>query len=183
MAKNFLVTQQGAPVNNAGETLGKGTPLTHAELDNNFFAIYVAAEGTAQASKALILDANGDLNMNNVGRIDNCETVQFNSEISIGAAGAGPQNITLDSGQKQTVTLDAATVTLNLVEPTSVGNWLLRLNNTAAAAYTITWTTSGAANVYWAGGSEPIWTESGEDIVSIYYNGSDFYMAGTLNFS
>lgn len=179
MAKNYLVTQQGAPVNNASENLGKGTPLTHAELDNNFFPLYVTAEGTAQASKALILDASGDLNMNNVGRIDNCETVQFHQELDNGSKTTN-FNITFDSAQKQMVTLTANTMIITLLNPTSVGNWVIKVVNGGLA--TITWAAT-TGSVYWAGGTEPTWTSSGTDLISVYYDGTNFYCAGSLAFS
>ena len=179
MASN-LITRAGTPTTQT-ENINKGSTLTNTELDNNFYVIYVTA-GTAAAGKALVLDASGDLNMNNVGRIDNCETVQFNSEVDNGAAGSA-DTIVLDAGQKQKSTLDEATVTLTITEPTSVGNWILKLVGTSGSSPTITWATTGAANIYWAGGTEPTWTNDGTDLVSIYYDGSNLYCAGILDFS
>lgn len=178
MASNVKARGPAAPTTQTGGT--KGSALSHAELDSNFFAIDTD-HGTAVANKALILDSDGDLNMNNVGRIDNCETVQFFQELANGNAGAGI-TITLNSAQKQSVALNAATTTLTLTAPTSVGNWLLKLINTAGSAYTVTWTPSAGA-LYWAGGVQPTWTQTGTDLVSIYYDGTNFYCSGMLDFS
>lgn len=44
---------------NASTTV-KGSQLTHTELDRNFYPIKITTNGTAEASKALVLDANKD---------------------------------------------------------------------------------------------------------------------------
>lgn len=44
---------------NASTTV-KGSALSHTELDRNFYPIKITTDGTAEASKALILDANKD---------------------------------------------------------------------------------------------------------------------------
>jgi hypothetical protein len=44
---------------NASTTV-KGSALSHTELDRNFYPIKITTNGTAEASKALVLDANKD---------------------------------------------------------------------------------------------------------------------------
>lgn len=155
-----------------------GTSMILQNPSPETYSYGVATLGTAEASKVLTLDASADLNMANVGRIDNCETVQFNSEVDNGNSGA-TKTITLDSGQKQKVTVSEAT-TLTLANPTSVGNWVLKIVN--GTAFAITWAAS-SGSVLWSDGLEPTWSASGTDLMFIYYDGTNFYCAGSVGFA
>lgn len=176
MASN-IITRTTTPGTQT-ENFNKGSALTHAELDNNFYVLTVTA-GTAAVSKALVLDSNGDINMGNLGVIDNCQTVQFNSELDNGSKTAS-FDITLDSAQKQKVTLTANTLTANLKNPTSVGNWILKMVNGGLA--TLTWS-SDSGSIYWAGNVEPTWSSAATDIIAIYYDGTNFYMSALTGFN
>lgn len=120
----------------------------------------------------------GDLDANNK-TIDNAETVQFNSEIDNSLVDSSA-TITWNNGQKQKVTLSANTITLILANPTSVGNFLLKVVNGGLA--NLTWSTS-SGSIYWAGGTAPTLTSSGTDIISFYYDGTNFYGVASLAFS
>ena len=109
------------------------------------------------------------------------KSLHFKSEYDNGSKTA---NFTVDwdsNGQKQKATLTANTITLTLDNPANgVGNFTLKLVNGGLA--TLTWAaTSGS--VYWPGGSDPDLTSSGTDIVTFYYDGTNFYGVASLDFS
>jgi hypothetical protein len=60
MATNGLVTRN-TPAADQAANIGKASALTHQELDNNFFPLYLTAYGTAEAKKALVCDENIDI--------------------------------------------------------------------------------------------------------------------------
>lgn len=120
----------------------------------------------------------GDLDAQN-NTIDDVQTVQFNSEIDNGSK-TTDATITWDNAQKQKVTLTANTITLTLANPTSVGNFLLKVVNGGLA--TLTWAAS-TGSVYFPAGTDPSLTSSGTDIVSFYYDGTNFYGVASLDFS
>jgi len=190
MAKNNLVTQQGAPVNNAAEVLDKSGALTHAELDNNFFSIYVAENGTAQASKALIVDE-----LKNIGTLGTVtltdviinETATFDAEGAPVHSGTG---LTIDwtTGNKQDVTLLAAqsdVTSISFTDPVGPCNLLLKVVQNATTPRTLTgWPAGGGTEVYWQGGTAPTLTATIDavDIISFYFDGTDYYGSFSLDF-
>jgi hypothetical protein len=120
----------------------------------------------------------GDLDCQN-NTIDNAKTVQFNGEVDNGSK-TTHFTVTWNNGQKQKATLSANTMTITLGNPTSVGNFVLKLVNGGLA--TKTWAaTSGA--VYWVGGTAPTLTNSGTDLIMFYYDGTNFYGAAMLAFA
>lgn len=147
---------------------------SHTELNY----VDITTLGTAQASKALTLNASGDLNMNNVGRIDNCETVQFNSQYDNGTK-TGSFSINLDTAQNQKVTLTANTMTITLTKPTSVGTWRIQIVNGGLA--TITWAAS-SGTIYWAGSYKPGLTAAGRDLLTVYCDGTNMFLAASTNY-
>ena len=96
--------------------------------------------------------------------------------------GSKDANFTIDfsTDQKQKVTLTANTMTLTL-DTTSVGvaNYLLKIVNGGLA--TLTWAAE-TGSVYWPGGTEPTLTSSGTDIVTFYFDGTDWYCMAGLDF-
>jgi hypothetical protein len=145
------------------------TSVTHTELSY----LDLTTLGTAQASKVLTLNASGDLNMANVGRIDNCETVQFNSQYDNGTK-TSSFSINLDTAQNQKVTLTANTMTITLTKPTSVGTWRIQIVNGGLA--TKTWAAS-SGSLYWAGKYKPALTSSGIDLLSVYCDGTNMFLS------
>jgi hypothetical protein len=107
--------------------------------------------------------------------IYNCETVTFDAEYNNGSSGAA-DTINWNNGQKQLTTL-SDNCTYTFTAPTAgIGNFLLRIVHSGASRNP-TW----PATVKWAGGAEPTWSTSDADIdiVSFYWNGTNYYgMAG-----
>ena len=54
----------------------------------------------------------------------------------------------------------------------------------AASSLITSWTTTSSANIYWAGGHTPVLsTGSGDiDIITFYFDGTDYYGAIANNF-
>lgn len=115
----------------------------------------------------------GDNNITGIGR------ASFTQELDNGSKSA---NFTIDfaTDQKQKVTLTANTMTLTL-DTTSVGvaNYLLKIVNGGLA--TLTWAAE-TGSIYWPGGTEPTLTESGTDIVALYFDGTNWYCQASLDF-
>jgi hypothetical protein len=135
--------------------------------------------GDVTGSEALTVETfSQTVNATN-NTLDNAKTVQFNSELDNGSK-TTDATITWNNAQKQKVTLTANTITLTLDNPTSVGNFLLKIVNGGLA--TLTWAAT-TGSVYFPGGTDPSLTSSGTDIVSFYYDGINFYGVGSLDFS
>lgn len=115
-----------------------------------------------------------DNNMTGVGRIS------FTQELDNGSK-TTHFSIDFATDQKQKVTLTANTMTLTLdTTSVGVGNYLLKIVNGGLA--TLTWA-SESGSLYWRGGSEPSLTSSGTDLVSLYFDGTDWYGDAGLDFS
>ncbi len=109
-------------------------------------------------------------------------TITFQSEYSNGNSGSGTVTINWNNGNKQTMTL-TGTPTINFTAPTSgVANMLLKLVQDGTGSRTVTW---GTAAVKWPAGTAPtLTTTAGQaDIVTCYYNGTDYFCTSTLNFT
>jgi hypothetical protein len=79
------------------------------------------------------------------------------------------------------VTLTANTMTLTLDTTfDGVGNYTLKIVNGWLA--TLTWA-SESWTIKWAGGVAPTLTSSGTDIIAFYYDGTDWWGVGSLNFA
>ncbi len=105
------------------------------------------------------------------------------SEYSNGNSGTAP-TINWNNGQKQSMTIDNTNVNLNTnwTAPPGPGNFLLRLIQGSGGSKTIgTWPT----NFKWPGGTAPTLSTavSAIDIVTFYYDGTNYYAAANLNFS
>ena len=130
----------------------------------------VVEDTTPQAGGDFVMD---DHNITGIGR------ASFTQELDNGSK---TTNFTIDfsTDQKQKVTLTANTMTLTL-DTTSVGvaNYLLKIVNGGLA--TLTWAAE-TGSVYWPGGTEPTLTSSGTDIVTFYFDGTDWYCMAGLDF-
>lgn len=83
------------------------------------------------------------------------------------------------NGNKQSIAPTAAgNPTYTFTVPDGPTNLTLKATNLGAAG-TVTW----PATVKWPGGTQPTWTSSGTDIISFYYDGTNFYGAAGLNYS
>lgn len=56
-----IITRTDALSTDNGSSSVKGATLTHTELDRNFYPIKIATDGTVEAGKAIIADANKDI--------------------------------------------------------------------------------------------------------------------------
>ena len=107
-------------------------------------------------------------------------SVGFTQELDNGTKSAN-FSIDFSTDQKQKVTLTANTMILTL-DTTNVkpGNYILKIVNGGLA--TLTWA-SETGNVYFPGGTDPSLTSSGTDIIACYFDGTDWYLVASLNFS
>jgi len=114
---------------------------------------------------------SGSLNIHN--------SVTFHEEWDNGNSGATATILWLT--QKQKITLTSATVTLTFTAPVGVGNFLLKVVQDGSGSRTVTW----PAAVLWPGGSAPTLSTaaSSVDIVSFYYDGSNYYGVASLAFA
>jgi hypothetical protein len=99
----------------------------------------------------------------------------FKSEIDNGNSGASI-TVTLANGQKQKLTLTAnTTVTIAAGTGCPIGNYQLRLIQDATGSRTLTW--AGLSASRWLGSAAAPAINaaaSGETIVSIYWDGTNF---------
>ncbi len=112
--------------------------------------------------------------------ITNLKTLIFNQEFDNGNSGAS-HTVDWTVGAKQKITLTAATVTLTFTAPVGVGSLLLRVIQDGTGGRLITW----PASVKWVGGAAPALSTAANavDIISFYYNGTNFYGIASLNFA
>ena len=120
----------------------------------------------------------GDLDANNKN-IKSAKTIGFNSEYDNGSKTAST-TISFSAAQKQKITLTENTLTLTLsTTDLKVGNYLLKIVNGGLA--TLTWA-SESGSIYWAGGTKPELTSSGTDLIALYFDGTNWYGQGSLDF-
>ena len=115
------------------------------------------------------MTVNGDIIAN--------ETITYDTEYNNGNSGA---SITVDwnNGNKQMVTM-TANCTIGFTAPPGPSNLVLRLVQDAGGTNTIAIT-----GALWPDGDTPTFSTGGNDvdIVSIYYNGTNYYCQTGLNF-
>jgi sulfur carrier protein ThiS len=109
----------------------------------------------------------------------NLQTATFDQELANGNSGAA-FTINWTSAQKQTITLNA-NCTFTFTSPNGPCNMVLRLVQDAVGSRTVTW----PATVKWVGAAAPTLTTSANavDIVSLYWNGTNYYASYGLNFA
>ena len=113
--------------------------------------------------------------------ITGVKTLDFNSEIT-SATSSATQTINWTSGAKQKLTLNNTITTMNFTAPAGVANLLLRLvQGSSGGPYTITW----PGTVLWAGAAAPTLSTAANavDIVTFYWNGTNYYGVASLNFA
>jgi len=135
-----------------------------------FYTTGVAADATP--TLALTLDSSQNAVF--------AGTVGFNSEVD-GGSETGNFTIDFSTAQKQKTTLteNVMTITLDTTNIT-VGNYVLKVVNGGLA--TITWAAE-SGSIKWATGAIPSLTSSGTDIITIYFDGTDFYCQASFDFS
>lgn len=187
MATNGIIARNGTPVAQPSST--KGIALTHQELDNNFVSLDLGvANGNAVANKAVILgDTKEIATLGTVTLTDLVitETATYDAEVD---AGTATTTIAIDwtSGNNQKFTIGTSSVSgITFTDPAGPCHLTLKIVQHASTPQTISsaaWQTS--ANVYWPGGTAPTITAtaSAVDIISIYFDGTDYYAAATQDF-
>lgn len=104
----------------------------------------------------------------------------FDAEVDNGNSGAA-DTIDWTAGNKQKSTLTGNCTFTFSPEPSGPCNLVLKLVQDATGSRTVTW----PADVKWPGGTAPTLTTAANsiDIVSFYYDGTDFYGQASLAFS
>ena len=153
--------------------------------DGSTNAIITLAQETAFAAKMdeVVDDTTptlgGDLDASD-NNITGVGAIGFTQELDNGSKSAS-FSVDFGTDQKQKVTLTANTMTLTLDTTFDrVGNYVLKIVNGGLA--TLTWA-SESGSVYWPGGTAPTLTSSGTDIITFYYDGTNWYGVASLNFS
>ena len=106
------------------------------------------------------------------------DTSQFNNEVYFASERDngnmnGNATIVWPSGNKQKITV-VTSGTLTFSAPDGPTNLLLKIVNGGSVGFT------PSPKIKYSGGTEPTWTASGIDILSMYYDGSAYYgMVGT----
>jgi hypothetical protein len=95
--------------------------------------------------------------------------------------GTGAQTIDWSSYQKAVFTFGAGNATFTFTAPAGVCNLTLRLVQDGTGGRTATW----PATVKWVGAAAPTLTTTANavDIVSFYYNGTNYYGVLSPNFA
>jgi hypothetical protein len=120
----------------------------------------------------------GDVNAENFN-VKNVKTTTFNQEFDNGNSGAAA-TVDFTVAQKQKITL-TANCTFTFTAPNGPGNFVLRLIQDGTGSRTATW----PATVKWVGAAAPVLSTAAAavDIISIYYNGTNYYASYGLNFA
>ncbi len=127
------------------------------------------------AGKVLGIDGNGDTIA--------ADAIVFSGGEFDNGNETGTFALDWNAGQKQRATLTGNITTLNItdLDVTGVANLTLKIIQGGAGSFTVTW----PAGVLWAGGTAPtLSTGVGDvDIVTFYWDGTNYYGAALLNFS
>lgn len=154
-----------------------GTPGENDVPGKLSFGVTRDATAVPPATGDLVIDNTGQVVLN--GNLSVAKHAYFPSEIDNGNSGSS-DTIDWTAGNKQKSTL-TGNCTYTFTEPSGACNLILKLIQDGTGGRTVTW----PGDVYWPDGTAPtLSTGAGEiDIVSFYYDGSDFYGNISLNFS
>ena len=155
-----------------------------ADASNDLTYIQSMQQGTSYATRPLTINPNGGnvgIGASSIGAALEVNGAIMNSvEYSIGNSGTS-KTIVWTNGNKQYITL-TGNCTFTFTSPSgAVGNFMLRLVQDGTGSRTVTW----PASVKWPSGTAPTLTTTagGVDIVSCYYNGTNYYCVASLAFS
>ena len=162
---------------------GAGDKVT---TSSNTICIGTAAGPTTTQANQLFIDIvesntpliHGDFSTDVVtinGDFQVTQHIYFDAEVANTTATA----INWTNGNKQSIAPTAATSpTYTFTAPDGPTNLTLKATNLGAVT-AVTW----PATVKWPGGTEPTWTSSGTDIISFYYDGTNYYGSAGLAFA
>ena len=134
------------------------------------------AIGATGATGAATLGGTWTSNMYGANyALTNVAAISFASEIA-----ATITAINWTAGPKQAVTLNGSTAAA-FTDPVGTCSLTLRITQGTTGGYTLSW----PATVKWAGGASPTLSATGGaiDIVTFYWNGTNYYGAANLNFA
>jgi len=148
--------------------------------------------GTDSPNPSYGVDIVGDVNTSTAYRIGGTTVFTVNKDLTnvrtanftieyVNGSQAGPNyTVNWNNGQKQRITL-TGNVTLTFTAPAGVGNFLLRVIQGPVGNRLVTW----PASVRWPGGTAPTLSTAANavDIVTFYYNGTNYYGVASLNFA
>lgn len=139
-------------------TVGGGTLATGALTSST-----IVASGLVTAQADLVVN----------------ETAYFDAEVDNGNSGAS-KTLDFTVGNKQKITL-TDNCTFTFTAPGGPCNLILKLVQDGTGSRNPTW----PATVKWAGGAEPTWSTAADavDIVSFYYDGTNYYGAANTGFA
>jgi hypothetical protein len=125
------------------------------------------------------LAQNSGVVLNDSDQMSLLQTCTFVAEVDNGTP---TTTLTIDwnSGQKQRVIL-GGNVTFSFTDPPGPCNLMLKMSQDATPPRDPVW----PASVLWAGGAEPTWSvgASDVDIIAFYFDGTNYYAVGSLDFS
>lgn len=160
------------------------TRLKQFAQDGASTADYVRWSGTlwVPASLNVVDDTTpqlgGTLDCQNAD-IDNIKTATFNAEFDNGNE-TGTFLLVWTSGQKQRATLTGNITTLTITDPVGPCNLTLKLIQDVTGSRTVAW----PASILWPGGTGPTLSGvSATDLVSFYFDGTNYYAQAALDFS
>lgn len=171
---NFIVGNGVTWIAETGSTaaarLGLGNMSTQASSNVSITGGNITGMSNITASLATITTANITNGRANV--------VVFNGEYNNGNSSTS-LNINFNNGQKQKVTI-TGNCTFTFTAPTGPGNFLLKMVNGGNNFTGHTW----PATVKWGGAAVPAFTPTSgnTDIVTFYYDGTNYYGVASLNF-
>ena len=105
-------------------------------------------------------------------------TVNYGKEYRNFATGS-ELKISWRNGQKQSISLETASVNIIFGDPLGCCNLMLRIIQDSAGSRTF----ALPSNVKWAGGTEPTWSVGADmvDIVCMYFDGADYHATASLD--
>jgi hypothetical protein len=165
--------------------IDQNNPMLWLERDGN------VGIGTYVPRAKLDVEGSVYLGNGNVGigssvpraRLEVNNAVVFTSEYDNGNSGTS-KTIDWNNGNKQKVTITGS-CTFTFTAPGGPSNLVLRaIHENSATAYTETWPSGSPGKVKWPSGSAPSLSDTANavDIVSCYYDGTDFNCQAGLAF-
>tara|TARA_Y100000310_G_scaffold275978_1_gene292798 strand:- start:9344 stop:10558 length:1215 start_codon:yes stop_codon:yes gene_type:complete len=146
-----------------------------AKWTNNTFAeAGISAVGHTHAIN-IIEDTSPELG-GELDALDNA--IGFTQQVITSSGGLATINWT--SGNKAAITL-TENITFTFNNPSNVANLLIKITQDSTGSRTITW----PSEVQWVGGVVPTLTTAGDsiDIVSFYFDGTNYFSVSSLDFS
>lgn len=163
------------------KTLTSPTLITPA-LGTPASGVMTNVTGTASGLTAggNLVDLIDDTTPELGGELDaGAHTIGFTAQ---SATGDGTTTIDWKLGNKFNFQFGAFNETFTFTVPTNPGNFILKLVQDSVGSRTATW----PATVKWSGGTAPTLTTTattGTDVISFYFDGTNFYSGSILDFS